>query len=158
MNKEYLDFIDFVFETCDFKYDNDLYELARRFRKNQGVILNNDDVDYLIDYYKNDLFEHIPDRYPHVVKLTINANYIKRNYSSFTNYYNQQISNQIESDKIENTKNEIVKLNKENLELQNKKLKRDFFIAIISMIIGALISNIKDIFVYIQVLIAPLLK
>jgi hypothetical protein len=45
----------------------------------------------------------------------------------------------------QNLKDEIDRLTKENLELQNRQLKRYILYSVIAFILGALITNIKDI-------------
>jgi hypothetical protein len=48
---------------------------------------------------------------------------------------------------------EINKLTKENLILQNKDLKRKVLFGIIGFIIGAIITNLKDIIAFLQVIL-----
>jgi len=118
MKKEYLDFIDFIFETGNFKYANNIHELAQKFRKKQNSNLSNDDADYLIDYFEYKLFEHVPGAFSHIVKLTAKANTIKREYESFTKYNDHINSEHIESKESTfiNTGNIIIGNNNETVD------------------------------------------
>jgi len=121
------------------EYNNDIYKIEKDFRyllsvfstMGIGEVSMNKDAEMVRPNDKAILF-HKKGGFKKQVEIS------KTEKENKENDYKKETERQ-------NLKDEIDRLTKENLELQNRQLKRYILYSAIAFILGALITNIKDI-------------
>lgn len=76
-------------------------------------------------------------------------------YGSYSNFISNANANQIESEQKEQLDTRIAELTEINLALQNKDLKIRMLYTIIGFILGAIVTNLKEILLVLKIMLPP---
>lgn len=153
INKEDLKLLDFILIKLSDIYPDGkpIAKLLHQYEKENNIKnrIESSKAKYIEELYKYKYFEQVGDSFQ--VKIYPETKGIIDNYGSLSKYINE--INNAELNKI-NEDNDLKKLTKYNLELQNeiltlqrKHLNRYVLYSIISFIIGAILTNVKDILI-----------
>jgi hypothetical protein len=144
----------------DKKKGNTIYSFLKLLNKETDMVFAQiSDIEFdatndgeIVDYIReNDLIRSKKGEFSYdaLVYITQNGRNILE-YNSWEDYIESKNKSIKKSYKKENErqelKDEIDRLTKVNLELQNKHLKRYIIYSIISFILGGILTNLKDIF------------
>jgi hypothetical protein len=147
MKKEHLDFLEYILPILYREYPGKvmLKSLETEYNKDNEIQLN--ELSHLYELYDGNYFQIMIQK--DFCKLTAFGKDIIENYGSLSKYLefeNEKLEEQNEKQReIESLNKRIIELSITNLELQNRKLKREIWIVIISFILGAIMANLKDI-------------
>lgn len=151
----------------DIEKGNIIYEFLKRLNNTHDLVFADLSTDNPNICYDGEIKDYIKEHdiirskkldfdYNALVYITQNG----RNILKFKNWeeYIENISNnknsEFQKEKVrQDLRDEIDRLTKVNLELQNKQMKRYVVYSIIAFILGAIITNVKDILILLNLMI-----
>jgi hypothetical protein len=154
-NKELI-FLDFILPILKDKYPDyfSVSDLNSMYKNQTGIDFGYRELSMFVDKYENIYFEKVS-KMRHLRILTDWID-ILDNYDTLSKYLDfedQKMKKEDEKQKeIESLDKKVRELTIKNLELQNRKLKREILFGIIGFFIAALITNWKDILILLKVL------
>lgn len=148
MRTEYIEIIDFILSHLNEReanYGDDVGSIEHRYEKDTGKTTDH-------DFWKK-IMRICQDKYlvsrehnSFLYRITPTGLEILIQYGSYLEYWKSQNIEHLENQ-------EIKELQRKNLELQNRKLKRDIIFGIIGFVIATIITNWKDILILLKVLL-----
>lgn len=156
MDEEHLKLLDFILPTLSEKYPDSIkiMDLTHQYKKSTGSKFNHKQVSFFVNTYDSIYFNKSGQL--DQLTITTKTKHIIDNFGSLTKYFeeNEKLiqKEKSSSDEITKLKTENLALQNKNLILQNKRLKRHVLYSIISFIAGAILTNIKDILILLNIL------
>jgi hypothetical protein len=156
MTERNLEFLDYILLKLNENYpDGDsINSLAHKYKKDTGKIFDYKDQNHFQELYDNKYFTNNGNG--SYLVITAETKEKIDTYGSLSNYFEEENnlnqSNQKEDEELKKLQTDNLKLQNENLVLQNKHIKRYVLYALVSFIIGAIVTNIKDILILLDIL------
>jgi hypothetical protein len=154
MSYAYKEFLDFSLTKLNEVYPKgeQIRNLAFMYRDETGIWINDKEQSHFLELYNYLHFQQVGTTWTY--KISADTKTIVDNYGTYSSYIRQLAISQLEKEKEEN---ELKKLQTENLTLQNtlielqtKQQKRYILYSSISFILGAIVTNGKEILQFLQ--------
>tara|TARA_R110000823_G_C15647639_1_gene470606 strand:+ start:69 stop:527 length:459 start_codon:yes stop_codon:yes gene_type:complete len=143
---EKLDYVlDLVLKSNGFIIANDLYN--SKFYDNNGI-MESEFLEMVLEFKRLRVAE-VVNQGKGLKKNERTQNFVDD--GGFANYYAKEKETSKKENERQELKDEIDRLTKVNLELQNKQMKRYVVYSIIAFVLGAIITNVKDILILLNI-------
>lgn len=156
INEKDLNFLDFILPIISKNIIASYYidYLAEEYKSETGIEFTIDDLRIFIDEYDNKYIIKFGSGLK--VKMSIEMKRIIDQYGSLSKYIEEQNNLELkeleESNELNKLQIKNIELQNKNLQLQNKQMKRYVIYSIISFILGAVVTNLKDILILLNLM------